>query len=142
MNTAIAKIAEILTPNTIALSPEDRRSLAKMSDKTILFVEKSLDYVQTSPEFSPPYLDVEEMKIDMKAVNDLKSFYNPLSRILSNLDDTIMLSGSEAYTAALSYYQSVKQAAKIDIPGAKVIYEDLGKRFPGKIQTPVPPPEG
>ena len=46
-----------------------------------------------------------------------------------------MLSGSEAYGEALAYYQSVKQAAKRNIPDAKVIYQDLRKRFEKKASS-------
>jgi hypothetical protein len=31
--------------------------------------------------------------------------------------------------AALSYFNSVKMAVKMNVPNAKVIYEDLSKRF-------------
>jgi hypothetical protein len=44
----------------------------------------------------------------------------------------MMLAGSEAYIAALAYYNSVKQAAKMNVPGARAIYDDLSKRFPGR----------
>jgi GrpB-like predicted nucleotidyltransferase (UPF0157 family) len=47
------------------------------------------------------------------------------------VDDTTMVAGSEAYQFALIFYNSVKMAARQDIPGAKAIYEDLKKRFPG-----------
>lgn len=43
-----------------------------------------------------------------------------------------MLAGSEAYAAALSYYNSVKMASKLNVNGAKAIYEDLRKRFEHK----------
>jgi hypothetical protein len=42
-----------------------------------------------------------------------------------------MTSGSEAYQAALIFYNSVKMATRQDIPGAKAVYEELRKRFPG-----------
>jgi len=35
------------------------------------------------------------------------------------------MADGESYINALSYYNSIKQAAKMDIPGAKSIYEDL-----------------
>ena len=53
----------------------------------------------------------------------------PIEQLNRTLDDTIMLSGSEAYVAALAYYNSVKRAAKINVPGALTIHEDLKKRF-------------
>jgi hypothetical protein len=42
-----------------------------------------------------------------------------------------MVAGSEAYQSSLIFYNSVKMAARQDIPGAKAIYEELKKRFPG-----------
>jgi hypothetical protein len=43
-----------------------------------------------------------------------------------------MTAGSEAYQAALVFYNSVKVAASQGITGAKAVYEELKKRFPGK----------
>jgi TolA-binding protein len=51
-------------------------------------------------------------------------------------DDTAMTSGSEAYQAALIFYNSVKMAARQDVPGAKAVYEELRKRFPGTRRKP------
>jgi hypothetical protein len=47
------------------------------------------------------------------------------------VDDTKMIAGSEAYQATLVFYKSVKVAAAQDIPGAKVVYDELKTRFPG-----------
>lgn len=52
-----------------------------------------------------------------------------MQQLVLNLDDTTTQAGSESYTAALTYYNSVKQAAKLSVPGSKAIYEDLRKRF-------------
>jgi hypothetical protein len=38
--------------------------------------------------------------------------------------------GSEAYQAALSFYDYVKLLAAQDVPNAKAVYEELKKRFP------------
>ena len=74
-------------------------------------------------------MDVPEMEIDLKAVNDLLDIYRPLLQLTQKLDDSIMLSGSEAYVASLAYYNSVKVGAKMNIPNAKAIHDDLKKRF-------------
>jgi hypothetical protein len=39
-----------------------------------------------------------------------------------------MLAGSEAYHAALTFYNAVKRAAADDVPGAKAVYEALKAR--------------
>jgi hypothetical protein len=46
-----------------------------------------------------------------------------------------MVSGSEAYQASLIFYNSAKMAARQDIPGAKAVYDELRKRFPGAKQS-------
>lgn len=128
----LTKIQEILKPYLIALSPEERKQLLKMGDKTIPFVEKTLEYVKTNPEFVPIYLDVKEFEKDAIAVKDLVSMLTPINQLSQGLNDTEMLAGSEAYTTALIYYNSVKQASKNNVPNAKAIYEDLSKRFAGQ----------
>ncbi|MGD8778056.1 MAG: hypothetical protein PVH88_03750 [Ignavibacteria bacterium] len=129
IKSAIDVLTTKLQPYLISLSTEERKELPKMSDKTLPFVQKVMDYLDTNPEFASPYMDKDAFKIDMKSVEDLTAIFNPLNQILANLDDTIMLAGSEAYVAALSYYNSVKLASKMDIPNSKTIYEDLKTRF-------------
>jgi len=129
---SVAKLKTALTPYLISLTPDERQELPKMKDKTIGFVTKVIGYISTNPEFAPPYLNTSEMTKDLAAVNALNNFLKPLQQIIAGLDDTVMEAGSEAYVAALSYYNSVKQAAKANIPNAKTIYEDLKERFPQK----------
>jgi hypothetical protein len=136
VNQAIATIREKLLPYLIALTPSERKGLPKMSDKTIPFVNKALNYAVSNPEFMPPYLQLNELNKDVNAVNTLNVFHTQLEQVVTGLDDTMMLAGSEAYIAALSYYNSVKQAAKINVPNAKTIYEDLKERFPQKSIKP------
>jgi hypothetical protein len=128
----LSKIQEVLKPYLIALSPDERQRMLKMGDKTVSFVDKTLDYVKSNPEFVPTYMNVLEFEKDATAVKNLMSMLNPVVQIEQGINDTEMLAGSEAYTAALIYYNSVKQAAKNNIPNAAAIYDDLSKRFDGQ----------
>lgn len=121
--------ATLLQPYLIALTPEERRTIPKMSDKTLPFVEKTLEYCQTAPQFAPPYMDREALAGDMKVTQQLTPLLRTTIALNNGLDDTVMEAGGESYVNALSYYNSVKQAAKMNVPGAKSIYEDLKKRF-------------
>ncbi len=129
VQNALQTIETTLRPYLIALTSEERRQLAKVSDKTMPFVEKALDYARVNPQFGPAYLDVNELKVDVDAVYSLTQILRPIEQLNEGLNDTIMMAGSEAYTGALAYYNSVKQAAKINVPGAKSVHEDLSKRF-------------
>lgn len=129
------EVSAALAPYLIALTPDQRRELPKMSDKTIPFVEKTLDYTASDPQFAPPYMNKEELANDMKAHGQLTELFRVVQQLNSKLDDTTMEAGAESYINALSYYNSVKQAAKMNVPGAKTIYDDLRKRFQ-KNSTP------
>lgn len=126
------ELQDLLKPYLIGLSPEDRQRGLKMSDKSLPFVEKAAEYAKSKPEFTPPFMEVEELAIDLKAVNDLTQVYREVDQLCRGLNDTIMQSGSEAFAEALAYYNAVKQAAKMNRPAAKAIYEDLKKRFERK----------
>src|SRR5690554_3399696 len=134
---ALAAIQTTLSPYLKALKPEERRKLLKMNDRTEPFVSKVMDYSATSPQFVPPYMEMQEIEYDWEAVQQLIPVLRAVSQLQSNLSDTVMLAGSESYVAALSYYNSVKMAAKMNVPDAKVIYEDLRKRFerPSRAKT-------
>lgn len=126
---ALATIQTTLAPYVVALTPEQRKTIPKMSDGTEPFVGKVMDYAVSDPQFAPPYMDVPEMKKDFDTVTALMPLLRTMDQLQSTLNDTTMIAGSEAFVVALSYYHSVKMAAKMNIPGAKAIYEDLSKRF-------------
>lgn len=139
VNQAIQTLLEKLQPILIALSASDKNSLAKMKDKTFPFVEKISQYADTNAEFVPAFLDVAEFKKDLAAFGQLNIILRPLMQITQNLDDTATLCGSEAYQAALAYYNSVKQAAKLNVPNAKAVYEDLSVRFEAQKAAKIKP---
>lgn len=64
---AIGINEEKLKPYLVALSSEERKSLLKMGDRTIPFVAKMIEYADTEPEIVPNYMDVPELKKDLKA---------------------------------------------------------------------------
>lgn len=125
-----------LKPYLLALSPDERQALPKMGDGTQPFVEKALDYTISAPQFAPPYMDTEGLANDMKVHEQLIPLLREVRSLCNGLDDTTMQAGAESYMCSLTYYNSVKMAVKLDIPGAKTILDDLSKRFektkPGK----------
>jgi len=116
-------------PLLISLSPDQKKEIAKASIRMTPFINRVVGFTDTNGEFVPRYMDVAELKVDVIAVNTLTEFRDRLRQILGLLDDTIMLSGSEAYMAALHYYNAVKQSAKAKVPAAQVIYDELKVYF-------------
>tara|TARA_R110001599_G_scaffold335402_7_gene552364 strand:- start:18118 stop:18588 length:471 start_codon:yes stop_codon:yes gene_type:complete len=126
---AIATLKTTLSPYLIAISAEERQRIPKMGDGTIPFVEKVMDYAQEDSQFLPPFIDLNELSKDWEVVKRLAPLLRDLQQVESNLNDTVMMAGSEAYVGALGYYNSVKYRARVNVADAKVIHEDLKQRF-------------
>jgi len=141
---AIAKINEagaLLNPFLVTLTPTERADMLKMGDKTLGFVQKTNDYSKTNPEFAPGYLNLGDFNIDFADSQNLVSILNILTQFSNGIDDTKMVAGSEAYQAALLYYNGVQRAVEMNVPGAKAIYDELKNRFPARTKKKVVPAE-
>lgn len=138
VTTKLKEAGVLLLPYLQALTTEERQTLPKMSDKSIAFVNKAATYSASNPEFAPSFMEVGEFTKDMRLVQQLKPILDICKQLSSNIDDTSMLGGSEAYVEALIYYNSVKMAAKTGQANARVIYDDLSMRFPGVSRKPAP----
>ena len=119
----------LLTPYMEALTAHERKGILKMGDKTIPFVTKTLGYAHSNPQFAPQYMNTQGLSDDITVVNGLTQIEQPVKNLVKQLDDTIMIAGSEAYVVALMYYNAVKEAAKRNVPAAKAIFDDLKIRF-------------
>lgn len=118
-----------LAPYLQGLTADQRMTLFKMGDKTVATVQKVKDYLATNPEFAPSYMDQDEFLKDEAVVTALNPVANLAQQLSTDLEDTLMLAGSEALAAALLYYGTVKEASSKGIVTAKPVYDDLSQRF-------------
>lgn len=130
--SALQTIKTDLEPYNIPLTATEKKELFKMGDKSIGFVNKAGDYVETNPEFVPFYLDVPALRIDLQNVNNINPLLKLAEQVTTILSDLVTLSGHEALDAALDYYAAAKSGMYAAAPNAKEIYGDLKERFPGK----------
>lgn len=133
INDHLTKVKQILAPYMHPLTVDEIAGLAKMGDKSVAFVNKVMDYTVSNPEFVPTdVMDVAEFKIDTAAMNTINPVHKVVTQIESDLNDTLILCGSESYIASLIYYRNVRNKAAEGVASAKAIYEDLKERYPGR----------
>ena len=131
---AIETLQRNLLPYLLELTKDEKESLAKMGDKTVAFVTKATEHAEAQPKLVPAFIDVAELRKDLEAIEILRPLFNSLNQLSKGLDDTMTIAGSEAYSSALAFYQSVKVGAKLNVAGAQEIYNDLQVRFPSKTR--------
>jgi len=118
-------------PFLISLMPAERHEMLKMGDGTVAFVKKAYEYALADGAALPGFINIVEFGKDVIAVDDLLKVLRPLEKLSESLEDTVMLAGSEAYMAALAYYNLQKAAMKAGQNGAKTVVQNLAERFPG-----------
>lgn len=132
INTKTGELATVTNGFQTVIDKNTLKSLSKIADGRIPFVEKVLQYAVTNPEFLPPYADVDEFKIDFKTFLDMRELIRPMRVVIDNMETTMQVSGSEAWDFARAYYKTVQFQAKMGVPGAQTIYDDLRPLFEAK----------
>ena len=99
-------------PFLIDISPEERRSLPRMGDKSRGFVTQALEVATLNPDIPPRSFDVDEMRKDVELLSALSPVMASLSQLSELVEDTHMEVGSEAYASALLIYQYARSAGK------------------------------
>jgi len=122
----------LVKPYSVVLTADERASVLKVGDKKFTCVNKAFAYTKTNPEFVPSYLNVADFDIDMKDADGHPEIVALINQLFNYFDDTKLAARSEAYSASLYYYGNVQQAASVNLPGAKAIYDDLKQYFPGR----------
>lgn len=141
----LTKLTEIDTilDFLINLTKDERIKLPKLGATSLAFDEQCASYMATAPNLIPPFVDPAEVTKDRNLRLVLADLLRETRKLCEKLDDSLLLVGSEIWMADLSFYQTVRQAAKRDVPGADTIYDDLKERFPGVSGDPEeeePPP--
>jgi len=122
------KTIETNLPFVIDLKPEEKKALPKFGDKSVAFANKCNEFIQQNSDFLPRNFDVAAMKVDVELYNKLYSIIQPLRMLMDKLEDTLQLTGAEAYAAALFVYQQAK-LNRANISGVEAVLDELGKRF-------------
>lgn len=130
--THIEKVMGLLKNVLVNMEPQDRLRMAKMGDKTLAFVGKTLEYATQNEQMVPVFINLPEAYRDLQLTTQMNTLAKLLAPLCQSVEDTAMLAGSDAYVATLGIYGNIKGAAANNVAGATTIAEDLGKRFPGK----------
>ena len=107
INEAILTLRAEL-PFLVGLTPAQRQQIPKVGRKSQAFVDQALDIAATHGDCMPRNLDIDAARRDMELLRDLHPVLRNLSQICRLIEDTQMLAGSEAYSAALTVYRSLK----------------------------------
>ena len=118
--------------------PQDgKKGGFRLGDVNLGLYEKGKDYIIQRPNFMPSHTSADETIKDAELAGQLTTIGRRLEILADKIMDTAGIAGMEALAGIMSYYNSVKQAVRENVPEAVTIYNDLKSRFPGRPKKEV-----
>ena len=96
---------EKLLEDFIELSAEQRRELLKLGPKSEVFCRETLSVMERSPGALPVDFDMDAVREDREALDQVRPILSRLRMLTSRANDTEMALGSDLYKAALEGYR-------------------------------------
>ena len=96
----------------IGLSPDERRELTKMGDKSEAFCRQAVVAFAQNTEVLPGNFDLSSYLRDLAALDLVRPRLQRLSRVQELMEDTEMALGSDLMTRSLEGYAVLKVAGK------------------------------
>ena len=111
----------------IALNAAQRKSLARMGDKSETFCRQALSVLAQNPQIVPPSLMLAEAQADLIALDRLRPVLQRLQRLTERATDTDIALGSDVMACALQGYALLKAVGRNQ--GLEGLRKELSTRF-------------
>ena len=103
----------------VELSVEQRRELLKLGPKSEVFCRETLSVMERSPGALPVDFDMDAVREDREALDQVRPILSRLRMLTSRANDTEMALGSDLYMAALEGYRFARAS------GAGALLDEL-----------------
>lgn len=130
----IANIDRKISPHTTNLTPEEKQPMWKLGPQSLPFVVEALKCAKDYPQFRRAFFDLEKFEKDFTFYNQVRDLAKELAPVIEKLTDSAIAAGADSFTAARSFFEGVKAAAKANKAGADAVVERLQKVFYKRIQ--------
>jgi hypothetical protein len=139
LNQDLNAIKELLDNFSQHLRSLDRMRLNGVGIKKMGFIERAYELALENGEFLPHYLTLARFGTDIQYFMDFRSLTDLVTQIREKLWNITIQSADVAYTDALEFYSSVREAAKRRVDAAETLHNALSiffKHHRGETEQP------
>ena len=122
----------------VNLNSIDRIRMAKLSRGRVDFVDTAVVEARANPVYLPAYLTLEEFIADVELKDSLHRIRAEAQSLTERIDDTLLLTETEAYRKSRLFYNSLKAAGRAGEEDAERVAKDLAYHFKGQGPSKVP----
>jgi hypothetical protein len=112
----------------LSLAPDEVQSLLKVGKGYAPFLDKAYNAAAAHPEILSGAFDLGEFKSDYALAKDLSAIASQARELADGLENTLTAVNSDAMTAALDVYASIK-LNKDKVAGLQGVCDDMGAFF-------------
>ena len=109
--------------------PGDRRRKLGSGIRRYGFIDKTSDLALANPQFAPAFFNAGDLKDIVRDIEMSRNLLNLLQQFARLVNDSLLLFSDEAFSMALLYYNSVKELARRNVPGAEAVFRALEPFF-------------
>jgi hypothetical protein len=131
LNQDFNSIKELLDNFSQHLRALDRMRLNGVGIKKLGFINRAYELALENGEFLPHYLTLERFGTDLQYFLDFRTLVDLVTQIREKLWNVTIQSADIAYTDALDFYASVREAAKRRVDAAETLHNILSPFFKG-----------
>ena len=129
IEAALDSLEQRLT-GLVGLTPDERRQLTKMGDKSEAFCRQAVTVLAENAQVLPRNFDVDAYRADLVALDALRPRLARVQRLYERMADSEMALGSDLMVASLEGYALLKVAGRGE--GLDALRQSLGARFDRK----------
>ena len=129
IEAALDSLEQRLT-GLVGLTPDERRQLTKMGDKSEAFCRQAVTVLSENAQVLPRNFDVDAYRADLVALDALRPRLARVQRLYERMADSEMALGSDLMVASLEGYALLKVAGRGE--GLDALRQSLGARFDRK----------
>jgi hypothetical protein len=133
---ALSQVIEILEPLSVSLTPQEKRKMHLLGKTYFKLVEKAHSLSESYPQFLPAYENKEEYDDNFEAIHRLMELEHTVKQLTAMVSGTQTAAGREALRVSLEIYHTAETAMRKDIPGARLVYEELRPLIPQNKKGP------
>jgi len=126
IDTLLGELEQMLAP-LIDLTAEERRSLARMGDKSEVFCRQTLAVMAQNRKLIPESVLLDEAESDLKHFDALRLRCNRLQQLTGRCEDSVTALGSDVMSTALEGYALLRVLGRG--AGLEDLRGSLGQRF-------------
>jgi len=129
-------------PAQFNLTKDERKTLPNINNNRYPYVQRAIkNHGPANPNLVSGFAGTQaEASNDLTFYDQMENFIGQLLQIIEIYQDTQQVAGSEGYTWTRMLYNTAKDAAANQVPGADAVADDLATLFEGQgVEGDVPP---